>query len=130
MYDYKTQSCDLFLACQRLGDIVFVLDGSGSIGKENFERSKVMMKKIIKAFPQEKGHRHAAVVYGKSPSIKFNTITSDAKLVKTSELLKYADELTYPHSVLTRIIKALRYVQRKVFFRTENAQRMKVRRRS
>ena len=42
------------LKCNRSVDIVFLLDESGSVSRENFEASLVFVKNMIKAFPDEK----------------------------------------------------------------------------
>lgn len=101
--------------CHSVSDIAFVLDASGSIGKDAFEKSKNVVKKIIKTFPVEKGYRHAAVVYGKKPSIEFNFITPSKNRIKTPELLKRVDEIPYYKSTITRIDTAFRLVEKKIF---------------
>ena len=109
-----------FSACHGVGDIAFVLDASGSIGNDSFEESKNMIKKLIKAFPLEKGHRHAAIAYGKKPSIEFNFIAASNNRIKTSDLLKRVEKIPYYKSTITRIDSALRMVAKKIFPSPEN----------
>lgn len=104
-----------FLVCYRLSDLAFVLDASGSIEQDSFEKSKIMVKKLVQTFPPEKGYRHAAVVYGKKPFVEFNFISSANNRLKTSDLLERITRIPYYKSTMTRIDAALRLVKKKVF---------------
>lgn len=49
--NYSDVDCFFFLAeCPTQADIAFLLDGSGSVGSEDFERMKVFVKSLVSSF--------------------------------------------------------------------------------
>ena len=106
--------------CHRNSDIAFVLDASGSIGKESFKNMKNTIKKLLESFSYEKGHRHAMVVYGGKPSIVFNHVAELSVNERTADLIKTVDEIPFYGSPVTRINAALQLVRQEVFPRYKN----------
>lgn len=85
-------------------DVVFLLDTSSGVGKENFEKMKVFMKNIIQSFDIDNQLTRVGVM----------TYDVDARLdIKLSDynnmalLFSRIDELKYMSGDLTRIDKAL-----------------------
>jgi hypothetical protein len=95
--------------------MAFVLDASGSIGEESFEKMKNIVKKLLESFSHEKGYRHAMVVYGGKPSMMFNNVATLNENINTADLIKTVGEVPYYGSPVTRINAALRLVHQEVF---------------
>lgn len=92
-----------------------MLDASGSIGEKSFQKIKNVIKKLLEIFSNEKGYRHATVVYGEKPSIVFNNIANWRNELKTDDLTRMVDKIPYYKSSMTRINAALRLVHRQIF---------------
>ena len=85
-------------------DVMFLLDTSSGVGRDNFEKMKVFMKNIINSFDIDNQMTRVGVM----------TYDVDARIdIKLSEynnkeaLFERVDRLTYYSGELTRIDKAL-----------------------
>uniref|UniRef100_A0A672RRK8 Si:ch211-62a1.3 n=1 Tax=Sinocyclocheilus grahami TaxID=75366 RepID=A0A672RRK8_SINGR len=78
----------LFLGCEGLfADVVFLLDGSGSISAKDFENMKDIMKLVIDKFEIGLDKEHVAVVqYGTDPKEEFSLNTFNDKAVLLQEI--------------------------------------------
>ena len=101
--------------CQTSVDLVFLLDGSGSVGKSNFEKVRVFVKKVVDFFNIGETGTHVAVVtYESSTHLEFKL----DKFVTKSDLRKAIDRVDY-NGLLTYTGEALEFVKKYVF--TESA---------
>ncbi|CAB3988505.1 protocadherin Fat 4-like [Paramuricea clavata] len=98
-------------ACQTAMDLVFVLDNSGTVGVENFEKVKDFVKRVINVFNIGADGTHVSVVtYGTYTHIEFNLV----KYFTKNELRNAVDDIKYNGS-LTYTGEALNTVRQKVF---------------
>lgn len=95
-------------------NLVFVLDGSGSIesqGKGNFNRSKDFVIDLIRSFNVGKDDTHVAVVLY---SDKAQVVLPLGKYYKIDDIVKKIDKMHYPGGI-TKTGYALDKVRKKVF---------------
>ncbi|XP_028398110.1 fat-like cadherin-related tumor suppressor homolog [Dendronephthya gigantea] len=97
--------------CQTSVDLVFVLDGSGSVGENNFKKVKEFVKRVIDFFNIGVDGTHVAVVtYETDTNIEFNLV----KYYTKTDLRKAVDDIKY-RGYLTYTGEALNDVREKVF---------------
>ena len=82
-----------FTACvAKAVDIVFVVDASGSIGTDNFDKVKGFIKDILKKMDVDPGYTRAALIeYSTQANLEFK-LNDNMKLV---DLLNAVDNITY-----------------------------------
>ena len=93
-----------FVGCRVNADIYFLLDGSGSISKDNFQNIRLFVKKIVDALiigPED--NQVGAIVFGNNASIAFNLATYNNGSDVVEAIMKY----TYPNSGQTNTADAL-----------------------
>ncbi|XP_041962554.1 collagen alpha-6(VI) chain-like isoform X1 [Alosa sapidissima] len=92
-------SCFLLSASQKtectqeaVADIVFLVDGSWSIGSENFQRIREFLHSLVASFDVAPDHvRIGLAQYSNTPRTEFNLNTYQNK----QEILEYIDKLPY-----------------------------------
>ncbi|XP_062395792.1 collagen alpha-6(VI) chain-like [Sardina pilchardus] len=92
-------SCFLLSASQKtectreaVADIVFLVDGSWSIGSENFQRIRAFLHTLVASFDVAPDHvRIGLAQYSNTPRTEFNLNTYQNK----QEILEYIDKLPY-----------------------------------
>lgn len=101
---------NIFTVCQTSVDLVFVLDGSGSVGESNFKKVKEFVKRVIDFFNIGVDGTHVAVVtYETETRIEFNLV----KYYTKTELRNAVDDIKY-RGYLTYTGEALNEVREKV----------------
>ena len=109
-----TYSFYFFTVCQAKVDLVFVVDGSGSIesyGKGNFKRCLNFVKRMVVSFKISKRFTRIGIVlfsYRARLIFSFNTYS------RARDILRAIDNIKYP-SGGTKTGKAMSYAQRTLF---------------
>ncbi|XP_022800544.1 uncharacterized protein LOC111338336 isoform X2 [Stylophora pistillata] len=79
--------------CQAKVDIAFLLDGSGSIGKENFKKCLRFLRNFVQSFNIAKDGTHVGVVlFSKTAEVVF----SFEKYLDSKSMVEAIDKITYP----------------------------------
>ena len=102
-----------FAVCDKDFDLVFVIDGSGSIeqaGRGNFGRVKNFLKQVVKGFKVGFDASHVgAVVYSSSQYVKkvfgLNDHYSGSEVEKAIDKIRYPSGGTYTGKALTVVIQ-------------------------
>lgn len=114
----------LFTVCQAKLDMVFVIDGSGSIeayGKGNFKRCLNFVKRMVVSFKISKRFTRVGVVlFSFRPRLIFSFNTYSRK----RDILRDIDKIRYPRGG-TKTGLAMSYAQR-VLFRRRRGSRKQV----
>jgi uncharacterized protein YegL len=99
--------------CQTSVDLVFLLDGSGSIGANNFKKVKEFVKKVVDFFNIGKSGTHIGVVqYSTKAVTEFNL----ARYFTKSEMKNAVDRIPY-QSGWTYTAEALNHLSKNIFTR-------------
>ncbi|KAK3605644.1 hypothetical protein CHS0354_032596 [Potamilus streckersoni] len=76
----------------KIADVVFVIDSSGSIGAENFQKLKEFMKNVVRTFDIDSRYTRVAVIkYNDYPNVEFK-LNNHTNL---NELLAAIDGINY-----------------------------------
>lgn len=83
----------MITACiAKVADIVFVIDASGSIGVDNFQKIKQFIKDVIATFDVDPNYTRVGLIkYSSTAKIEFKL----NNLTTTSALLKAVDNINY-----------------------------------
>ena len=84
-------------------DLVFVLDGSGSIGPENFGAIRNSLERIVQSHTIGRGHtRVGVIVFSNDASIIFNLnrYTDEESLIRGIRIIPYPGDYTYTDEAL------------------------------
>ncbi|KAJ9600290.1 hypothetical protein L9F63_009415, partial [Diploptera punctata] len=81
--------------------LLFVLDESGSVGSENFRKTKVFVKDVISAFPLSAGRSSGVITFSHETLVPISLGTSD-----NTEFMRLVDAIPYATGG-TDILKAL-----------------------
>lgn len=108
----------LTLGCLTKTDVVFILDSSGSVGEENFQRMKEFLKKFLDEVNVESCNFRVGVLkFGSSAFVQFNLNA----FVTTEQLTAAVDEIRYSHGY-TYTADAIR-VAREMMFQASKGDR-------
>ena len=100
-----------FPVCQTSVDLVFLLDGSGSVGWDNFQKEKEFVKKVVDFFNIGRTGTHIGVVqYSTNTVAEFNLVTYFTK----SEMKQAVDRIPY-QSGWTFTAEALKFLRNQIF---------------
>ena len=87
---FRFYSC---LECQVSGiDMAFVMDGSGSVGRNNFETAKTFVQEVVKGFVIGPDNSRVAVIqYSSNPVVEFTFTehTTDTALESAIRAIRY-----------------------------------------
>ncbi len=99
------------LVCQTSVDLVFLLDGSGSVGSNNFKTVKEFVKKVVDFFNIGEKGTHIAVVQYSSRTVSEFHLT---RYYTKSEMKQAVDSIRY-QSGWTYTAEALKFLRNNIF---------------
>ena len=108
----------LFVVCQTAVDLLFILDGSGSVKKPNFDKAKDFVKNVIDFFDVGNNGTHIAVIqYSTSVEYEFKL----SSFYTENDLKQAVDDIDYKEGY-TNTPAALD-AAREVIFKEQNGAR-------
>ena len=105
----------MFIECKVPIDLGFLIDASGSIGENGFNKIRNFVKKIVDAFEvSEVGTHVSAVWYSDDAKVAFDFKTLKGENITKANVFKLLDKISVT-SGKTRIDKALRLAYSDMF---------------
>lgn len=108
----------LFAGCNSIADLVFLLDESGSVGRDNFDKMKIFLEKVVGHLTIGKDNIRVSLVKFGSDSTIVTYLNQDQT---NEEVIKSIEGLTY-NSGMTATDKGINTVTNKVFNKKNRGQ--------
>lgn len=111
----------LFPVCSSasVADIVFLVDGSSSVGQRNFQRIRTFLYKVISALDIGLDKvRVALVLYSDEPRLEFSLDSFENK----SEIIDYLQKMSY-HGGQPYVGAAINFLRKKVFTKEQGSRK-------